>query len=138
MEFKDLPSDVQKTAAHTLHSVLREIGKDIASEPAKDLARKIKTAFVELYNVGTDSETVETKTVSSPIFSLEPGVLSGEICTEISSELLPVIREAICRRGLDGSYDHDVLQVLRYNQVNHLIPTRVLVKGGEITCKILK
>ena len=49
MEFKDLPSDVQKTAAHTLHSVLREIGKDIASEPAKDLARKIKTAFVELY-----------------------------------------------------------------------------------------
>ncbi|EMK8092144.1 hypothetical protein V8747_004721, partial [Escherichia coli] len=87
MEFKDLPSDVQKTAAHTLHSVLREIGKDIASEPAKDLARKIKTAFVELYNVGTDSETVETKTVSSPIFSLEPGVLSGEICTEISSEL---------------------------------------------------
>lgn len=26
----------------------------------------------------------------------------------------------------------------RCNQVNHLIPTRVLVKGGEITCKILK
>ncbi|MGE0916812.1 hypothetical protein AB4M58_23875 [Escherichia coli] len=111
MEFKDLPPDVQKTAAHTLHSVLREIGKDIESEPAKDLARKIKTAFVELYNV--DSETVETRTVSSPIFSLEPGVLSGEICTEISSELLPIIREAIRRRGLDGSYDHDVLQVLR-------------------------
>ncbi|HBA7889557.1 TPA: hypothetical protein J1Z77_004995 [Escherichia coli] len=113
MEFKDLPPDVQKTAAHTLHSVLREIGKDIESEPAKDLARKIKTAFVELYNVDTDSETVETRTISSPIFSLEPGVLSGEICTEISSELLPIIREAIRHRGLDGSYDHDVLQVLR-------------------------
>ncbi|EFL1073051.1 hypothetical protein AC871_004547 [Escherichia coli] len=27
---------------------------------------------------------------------------------------------------------------LTCNQVNHLIPTRVLVKGGEITCKILK
>lgn len=27
---------------------------------------------------------------------------------------------------------------LNCNQVNHLIPTRVLVKGGEITCKILK
>ncbi len=26
----------------------------------------------------------------------------------------------------------------KYNQVNHLIPTRGLVKGGEITCKILK
>lgn len=24
------------------------------------------------------------------------------------------------------------------NQVNHLIPTRLLVKGGEITCKMLK
>lgn len=29
-------------------------------------------------------------------------------------------------------------QVGTCNQVNHLIPTRVLVKGGEITCKILK
>lgn len=28
--------------------------------------------------------------------------------------------------------------MLECNQVNHLIPTRVLVKGGEITCKILK
>lgn len=28
--------------------------------------------------------------------------------------------------------------VILCNQVNHLIPTRVLVKGGEITCKILK
>ncbi|EKI2068989.1 transposase, partial [Escherichia coli] len=28
--------------------------------------------------------------------------------------------------------------LLYCNQVNHLIPTRVLVKGGEITCKILK
>lgn len=25
-----------------------------------------------------------------------------------------------------------------YNQVNHLILTEVLVKGGEITCNILK
>lgn len=113
MEFKDLLFDVQKTAAYTLHFVLREIGKDIASEPAKDLAWKIKTAFVELYNVGTDFETVETKTVSLLIFLLELGVLLGEICTEIFSELLPVIREAICRCGLDGSYDYDVLQVFR-------------------------
>ena len=51
MEFKELPTDVQKTAAHTLHSVLRDIGKDIETEPAKDLARNIKTAFIELYQV---------------------------------------------------------------------------------------
>ncbi|ELE9247751.1 hypothetical protein RM352_004185 [Enterobacter kobei] len=49
MEFKELPTDVQKTAAHTLHSVLRDIGKDIESEPAKVLARNIKAAFIELY-----------------------------------------------------------------------------------------
>lgn len=30
------------------------------------------------------------------------------------------------------------LLLILCNQVNHLIPTRVLVKGGEITCKILK
>lgn len=29
-------------------------------------------------------------------------------------------------------------QTVPCNQVNHLIPTRVLVKGGEITCKMLK
>ncbi|WP_173861014.1 phage tail protein [Escherichia coli] len=33
--------------------------------------------------------------------------------------------------------DHPSLKAF-CNQVNHLIPTRVLVKGGEITCKILK
>ena len=31
-----------------------------------------------------------------------------------------------------------VLDIVFCNQVNHLIPTRVLVKGGEITCKMLK
>lgn len=30
------------------------------------------------------------------------------------------------------------MQEVLCNQVNHLIPTRVLVKGGEITCKMLK
>lgn len=29
-------------------------------------------------------------------------------------------------------------KLIECNQVNHLIPTRVLVKGGEITCKMLK
>ena len=39
-----------------------------------------------------------------------------------------------------GISAHDKLTWLMEvcNQVNHLIPTRVLVKGGEITCKILK
>lgn len=34
--------------------------------------------------------------------------------------------------------DKDITDWQTCNQVNHLIPTRVLVKGGEITCKILK
>lgn len=33
---------------------------------------------------------------------------------------------------------HDESDESKCNQVNHLIPTRVLVKGGEITCKMLK
>ncbi|EQA7530529.1 hypothetical protein ACX6WR_004276 [Escherichia coli] len=38
---------------------------------------------------------------------------------------------------IDDGCDAAVLNAA-CNQVNHLIPTRVLVKGGEITCKILK
>ena len=113
MEYKDLPTDVQNTAAHTLHSVLRDIGKDIDSEPAKKLARDVKAAFIELYQTGTDSESIETKPVYSPAFTLKPEALSAEVSIEIASELLPIIRETIRRRGLDGNYDHDVLQVLR-------------------------
>ncbi len=113
MEFKELPIDVQKTAAHTLHSVLRDIGKDLETEPAKDLAKNIKTAFIELYQVDTGSETIGAKTEHSPAFTLKPEALSGEVSIEIASELLPLIRETIRRRGLDGNYDHDVLQVLR-------------------------
>ncbi|RYM66280.1 MULTISPECIES: hypothetical protein [Serratia] len=49
MEFNELPADIQKTAAHTLHSVLLGMGGNIESEPAKKLARNINEAFVELY-----------------------------------------------------------------------------------------
>ncbi|PDU38333.1 hypothetical protein C9352_13660 [Escherichia coli] len=39
----------------------------------------------------------------------------------------------------DGSsMNNDGMTKDECNQVNHLIPTRVLVKGGEITCKMLK
>lgn len=55
-----------------------------------------------------------------------------------------VARRLKCSRGTvrkyvddkDGKMHAIVNDVC--NQVNHLIPTRVLVKGGEITCKILK
>lgn len=49
MEFKELPTGVQKAAAHTLHSVLLDMGTDIESEPAKKLARIIGDAFVSMY-----------------------------------------------------------------------------------------
>ncbi len=38
-----------------------------------------------------------------------------------------------------AEHTHDFCElVIVCNQVNHLIPTRLLVKGGEITCKMLK
>lgn len=43
--------------------------------------------------------------------------------------------------ALSKVFIDDLMQALsdlNCNQVNHLIPTRVLVKGGEITCKMLK
>ncbi|EOU7424750.1 pyruvate formate lyase family protein [Escherichia coli] len=46
----------------------------------------------------------------------------------------------ILRRAKATAYilEHVEISIRDCNQVNHLIPTRVLVKGGEITCKILK
>ncbi|EGZ5867882.1 hypothetical protein BLM79_005363 [Escherichia coli] len=40
--------------------------------------------------------------------------------------------------GRPAVFDEADFPAVACNQVNHLIPTRVLVKGGEITCKILK
>ncbi|BBF59586.1 IS609 transposase [Escherichia coli] len=58
----------------------------------------------------------------------------SNVCADFEAELVE----------MDGEPDH-VHLLINYppklaicNQVNHLIPTRVLVKGGEITCKILK
>ncbi|HHD7840966.1 TPA: transaldolase family protein [Escherichia coli] len=48
--------------------------------------------------------------------------------------VLPQLHEAM---GGQGRLFAQVMATT-CNQVNHLIPTRVLVKGGEITCKILK
>nr|WP_275404479.1 hypothetical protein [Shigella sonnei] len=42
------------------------------------------------------------------------------------------------KAGIEAVYLSGWQVAADYNQVNHLIPTRVLVKGGEITCKILK
>lgn len=51
----------------------------------------------------------------------------------ISPLAAPVARRFGMERSLFAA-----LLLICCNQVNHLIPTRVLVKGGEITCKILK
>lgn len=50
----------------------------------------------------------------------EPALLAGAGVLASESEGMRFVRGGVC------------------NQVNHLIPTRVLVKGGEITCKMLK
>ena len=49
MEFKDLSSDIQRIAAHTLAEALKDLGTEIKIEPAKELARGISESFVELY-----------------------------------------------------------------------------------------
>lgn len=50
MEFKDLSSDIQSVAADTLASVLKDLGAEIKSEPAKELARCLNAAFIELHS----------------------------------------------------------------------------------------
>lgn len=43
----------------------------------------------------------------------EQVILTGELTIEIAGEVLPVIREAIRRKGLEGDYDHYVMPVIR-------------------------
>lgn len=53
--------------------------------------------------------------------------------------VIPVALVALIKNGpLWQELRASLLKTITCNQVNHLIPTRVLVKGGEITCKILK
>ena len=50
MEFKDLPCELQIIAAHTLAGVLKEMGCELKNEPAKELARNIRAAFIDLHS----------------------------------------------------------------------------------------
>lgn len=68
-------------------------------------------------------------------------------------DCIPLVRDAYLANAQNWVWEEDgkllgfvsimegrflAAMFVAYNQVNHLIPTRVLVKGGEITCKILK
>lgn len=59
---------------------------------------------------------------------------------EIGSWFAPLFPDALVVSvgGAEPSGNPAGRQWFLCNQVNHLIPTRVLVKGGEITCKMLK
>lgn len=59
MEFKDLPIDVQHTAAHTLHTILRDESLDDDGVQAKKLARNISAAFVELFSCESPSKNID-------------------------------------------------------------------------------
>ncbi|ELY4673366.1 hypothetical protein SM021_004016 [Cronobacter muytjensii] len=65
MEFKDLPSDIQVIAANALADVLKDFGTEMKSKPAKELARNVKAAFVELYS---EEQTRKQENLSKPIF----------------------------------------------------------------------
>ena len=60
MEFKDLPQKVQEIAAQCLAdkiSVRSGYGEEVKSEPAKEQARQIRDAFIELCFPQTDASS---------------------------------------------------------------------------------
>lgn len=78
MEFKDLPSDIQRIAGHTLAVALKEFGTDIKSEPAKELARNISVAFMELYK---EANSLDTDNIESAIMRyVQTGNLNNREC----------------------------------------------------------
>lgn len=68
----------------------------------------------------------------------ELGALTDNIVLKVCSKILDEVTttDELIPSGETSSYRSNPIGLC--NQVNHLIPTRVLVKGGEITCKILK
>lgn len=62
-KFEDLPEAVQVIAAHTLKEALTRIDGGLKSEPAKELARSINAAFVELFSSlpNADDNALSTK-----------------------------------------------------------------------------
>lgn len=58
MKFQDLPTEVQEIAAQTLSGKLHQSGFSVIgkTEPAKELAREVRDAFVELYSPSDEGE----------------------------------------------------------------------------------
>ena len=86
MEFKDLPSDIQRIAGHTLAAAIKELGTDIKSEPAKELAQNISAAFLELYK---EANSLDTTNLESAIMRyVQKGNLNNQEC-ELCNHTFP-------------------------------------------------
>ena len=91
----------------------------------------------QLQTLGFEGQQVSWETAhrwQSELVSATPDVLR-QIKTP---EEVEKIRLACGIADRGAEHIRRFIQAGMCNQVNHLIPTRVLVKGGEITCKILK
>lgn len=91
---------------------------------ADDCALSDPTLTVQAYTVNPQTERVKMYWQKA----------NGEAWGTLHALLADMNSQGQVQMAMNGGiYDESYC-----NQVNHLIPTRVLVKGGEITCKILK
>ena len=93
MEFKELPHKVQEIAAQRLADKISYVSGftegEVKNEPAKDQARQVREAFIELYYpnatvtsiTGVDGETLRAmlkvegarKGLITPLYQVDPG-----------------------------------------------------------------
>lgn len=117
MTFKELPSDIQRIGAHALrHHIENGYHED---RIAVGLAKDIKAAFVELFSDGSTTQNIEgaagaiAQHITFNLSVTEPRTyLTGEEAIEIASEILPAIREAINRKGVNGDRSHCLAHAL--------------------------
>lgn len=73
---------------------------------------------------------IQQRTTAIMRYAVQEGIIDSNPANDLTGAIAPPPKNHYPALPLE--------KIPECNQVNHLIPTRVLVKGGEITCKILK
>ncbi|BDV99418.1 hypothetical protein M10153_1601 [Escherichia coli] len=96
-------------------------GRDVREVGWRSLFQAVAEPFAGAWQQGVKADP-ETVLSFHAVFS----------CISLISQDIAKMRLRLMQTDVQG------IRREKCNQVNHLIPTRVLVKGGEITCKMLK
>ncbi|EBA1772950.1 hypothetical protein DQY66_24680 [Salmonella enterica subsp. enterica serovar Utah] len=122
MEFKDLPTEIQVIAAHTLRQRLNELElESVTKKDTDNMARNVRDAFTGLYSVSvTNSQDTEeaAKQIASKMGFYVKGKYSKKEFWKIAKriaergEMLSVSGDSFYNEKTDNSCLRDLLSLL--------------------------